>query len=347
MILIVRKTDGRGLTQKDQEQARLQAARLLESGMKPDQVAIAMGRSRSWAFAVAQAVRDGGVESLVAVPRPEGKKKLDRRRREALAAMIEDQTPEDWGFGEALWTREIVADLIFKVWGVELSAPTVGKVLRDLGFSPQRPLRRAFEQDPEAVARWEKEEFPAIRQRAKEEGADLYFGDEAHVRSDYHSGTTWAPVGRTPVVKTTGSRKSVSMLSAINMRGRISFDVRQGGVDSEVFIEFCKKLMADAGEKKVFLIIDNASYHGSKKTREFADKMDGKLTFFYLPTYAPELNPDELVWKNVKHDNLGKASIRNFYELHSRATAALQNLRDTPELIKAIFRAPRLAYITA
>ena len=345
MILIVRETDGRRASQKDQESARLQAARLLESGMKPDQVATAMGRSRSWAFGVAQALRDGGVESLAAVPRPEGRKKLDGGRRARLAALIEDHTPEEYGLGEALWTREIVTDLIFELWGVELSAPTVGKVLRDLGFSPQRPLRRAFEQDPEAVARWENEEFPKIRRRAREEDADLYFGDEAHVRSDYHSGTTWAPVGKTPVVKTTGSRKSVSMLSAINMRGRISFDVREGGVDSEVFIEFCKKLMADAGEKKVFLVIDNATYHVSKKTREFAEKTDGKLTLFYLPTYAPELNPDELVWKNVKHDNLGKASIRNSYELRSRATAALQYLRDTPELVKAIFRAPRLAYI--
>jgi transposase len=347
MILVVRETDGRKLTQKDQERARLQAARLLESGMKPDQVATAMGRSRSWAFGVAQAVREGGVESLVAVPRPEGKKKLDHGQRAALAILIEDHTPMDYGFSEALWTREIVADLIFEVWGVEMSAPTVGKVLRDLGFSPQRPLRRAFEQDPEAVARWEKEEFPAIRRRAKEEGADLYFGDEAHVRSDYHSGTTWAPVGNTPVVETTGSRKSVSMLSAINMQGRISFDVREGGVDSQVFVEFCKKLMADAEGKKVFLIIDNATYHVSKKTREFAEQTNGMLTLFYLPTYAPELNPDELVWKNVKHDNIGKASIRNAYELRCRATAALQHLRDTPELIKAIFRAPRLAYIHA
>lgn len=347
MILIVREVDGRKLTQKDQEQARLQAARLLESGMKPDQVATAMGRSRSWAFGVAKAVRDGGVESLVAIPRPEGKKKLDSRQRAALATCVKDHTPEDYGFDKALWTREIVAELIFKVWGVEASAPTVGRVLRDLGFSPQRPLRRAFEQDPEAVARWEKEEFPVIRRRAKEEGADLYFGDEAHVRSDYHSGTTWAPVGKTPVVKTTGSRKSVSMLSAINMQGRISFDVREGGVDSQAFIEFCEKLMVDAGGKKVFLIIDNATYHVSKKTREFAEQTNGKLIFFYLPTYAPELNPDELVWKNVKHDNIGKASIRNASELRSRATAALQHLRDAPELIKAIFRTPRLAYIHA
>lgn len=163
--------------------------------------------------------------------------------------------------------------------------------------------------------------------QAKREGAEVYFGDEAHVRSDYHSGTTWAPVGKTPVVATTGNRKSVSMLSAINARGRISFEVREGGVDSGVFIGFCEKLIADAGGKRVFLIVDNASYHVSKKTREFVERTDGRLTLFFLPSYAPELNPDELVWKSVKHDKIGKASIRNIAELRSRATAALQHLR--------------------
>jgi transposase len=347
MILFVAEMDGRAATQKDQEQARLQAARLLESGMKPDLVARALGRSRAWAFDVARVFREGGVEALAAVPRPEGRKKLDSAQRAALAVMIEDHTPAEYGFDVALWTRELVGELVFLVWGVELSAPTVGKVLRDLGFSPQKPLRKAFEQDPDAVARWEQEEFPEIRRRAREEGADLYFGDEAHVRSDYHSGRTWAPVGKTPVVPTTGSRKSVSMLSAINLRGKISFDVREGGVDSDAYIEFCEKLLADADGRKVFLIVDNASYHVSRKTREFAVGTNGKLTLFFLPTYAPELNPDELVWKHVKHDNIGKASIRDAAELRARAVAALQYLRDTPDVVKAMFRKPRLAYIHA
>lgn len=341
----MRETDGRRLTQKEQEEARIQAARLLKSGMAPDQVAVAMGRSRAWAFGVAKAVREGGIEALEAVPRPEGKKKLDSRGRAELAVLIEGHTPQDHGYSEALWTRDIVGDLIYQRWGIDLSSPTVGKVLRDLGFSPQRPLRRAFEQDPEAVRRWEEEEFPEIRQEAKKQGADLYFGDEAHVRSDYHSGTTWGRVGKTPVVRTTGNRKSISMLSAISMKGKISFDVTDGGVNSEVFISFCKKLIHDADGRNVFLIVDNASYHTSRKTTEFAAGTEGKLTLFFLPAYAPELNPDELVWKNVKHDNIGKASIRNGPELHSRAVGALRNLRDTPELIKAIFQVPRLAYI--
>jgi transposase len=341
----VRETDGRKLTQAEQEARRLQAARLLRSGRTPVQVAEALGVSRSWAFAVQKAVREGGEVALTGIPRPEGPKKLDRARRAELAVLITDRTPMDFGFDEALWTRKIVSDLIYQRWGVDLSLPTVGSVLRDLGFSPQRPIRRAIEQDPDAVARWESEEFPAIRAQAKAEGAELYFGDEAGVRSDYHSGTTWAPVGCTPVVRTTGDRKSVSMLSAISAQGKICFEVRTGGVNSEVFIDFCTKLMADAGDRKVFLVIDNATYHVSRKTREFAAKTAGKLTLFFLSTYAPELNPDELVWKNVKHDRIGRASIKNAAELRSRALAALEHLRDFPEIVKGFFRAPRLAYI--
>ena len=338
-------TDGRKLTAAQQEEHRRQAARLLRKGWTAQHVATAFGQSRSWAFAVQRTVREGGEAALAATPRPEGPKKLSAQRRVELAALIKDRTPMSFGFDQALWTRAIVRDVILQRWDIDLSLPTVGAVLHDLGFSPQRPLRKAIEQDPERVAQWEHEEFPAITKRAHKEGAELYFGDEAGVRSDYHSGTTWAPVRHTPVVRTTGDRKSVSMLSAITRKGAISFEVRTGTVDSQVFIDFCTKLMADTDDRKVFLIVDRATYHTSGKTRKFVEKTKGKLTLFLLPSYSPELNPDELVWKSVKHDGIGKSSIRNVAELHSRAIGALEYLRDFPEIITRFFRAPRLAYI--
>lgn len=347
MLVLVGDSDGRRLTQAEQEARRLQAARLFSAGRSVDDVVAVLGVSRSWAFGVKQKLREGGERALVAVARPEGKKKLDSGQRQALYAMVTDRSPADFGFGQALWTRQILVDLVWDIWKVEVSLPTVGKVLRDLGLSPQRPLRRAYEQDPDAVARWEAEEFPAIRELASEEGAELYFGDEASVRSDYRSGTTWAPVGQTPVVPTTGSRKSVSMLSAISMRGRISFDVRTGSVNSDGFTDFCRKLMSDAHGRTVFLIVDNAPTHTSKKTTEFVQSTGGKLRLFFLPPYAPELNPDELVWKNVKHDQLGRSSIKNHNDLFNRAVAALDRLRELPELVQNFFRAPRLAYIHA
>jgi transposase len=341
---VMRDTDGRKLTTDQQEQYRKQAARLLGQGWPAERVAEACGQSRSWAFAVHKTVREQGEAALASTPRPEGQKKLSTERRRELAVLITDFTPRDFGFDEALWNRRIVKDLIVQRWEVVVSLPTVGAILRELGLSPQRPLRRAFEQDPEAVARWENEEFPQIQDRAQQQGAELYFGDEAGVRSDYHSGTSWAPIGQTPVVYTTGNRKSVSMLSAISPDGDISFEVTTDTVDSEVFIGFCRKLMDDVG-KTVFLILDRAPYHVSGKTREFAEATGGGLQLFFLPSYSPELNPDELVWKNVKHDHLGRASIKNVTDLRSRAVAALEGLRESPELVTSFFGTPQLAYI--
>lgn len=343
----MRGSDGRRLTQAEQEARRLQAARLFAAGGSVEDVVVVLGVSRSWAFGVKQKLREGGERALAAVARPEGKKKLDSGQRQALSELVRDRSPADFGFVQALWTRQILVDLVWEIWSVEVSLPTMGKVLRELGLSPQRPMRRAYEQDPEKVARWEAEEFPAIRALAREDGAELYFGDEASVRSDYHSGTTWAPVGRTPVVRTTGSRKTVSMLSAISMQGRISFDVRTGGVNSDGFIEFCRKLMNDANGRPVFLIVDNATTHVSRKTRQFVQSTEGKLRLFFLPPYAPELNPDELVWKNVKHDQLGRSSIKDEKDLLNRAFAALDRLRGLPDLVRGFFHAPRFAYIHA
>jgi transposase len=345
MIFGVWGIDGRKLSQDEQELRRLRAQELLEKGRSVTQVVEMLGASRSWVFAVAKKVREGGVAALVRTPRPEGPKKLDGARRRELFTLVRDFTPLAFGFGSVLWTRQIVQELIYERWGVDLSLPTVGEVLRDLGLSPQKPLRRAIEQDPEAVARWRDEEYPRIRAQAREQDAEVYFGDEAGVRSDYHSGTTWSPVGQTPVVPATGNRTSVSMLSAVSGQGRISFTVTTGGVGSAVFVEFCRKLLADAAGRIVYLIVDNASSHKSKLTREFVESTSGRLKLFFLPPYSPELNPDELVWKNVKHDHIGKAVIRNAAELHSRATGALEALRDAPNLVRNFFHAPSLAYI--
>src|SRR5262249_15259364 len=153
------------------------------------------------------------------------------------------------------------------------------------------------QQDPDAVGRWKTEEFPAIGAQAKKEGAIIYFADEAGIRSDYHSGTTWAPIGQTPVVRGTGKRYAVNMLSAVSIQGKLRFMVHEGTVNSAVFIDFCQRLLRDA-EGPVYLIVDGHSSHTSKVTKKFVASTEGRLKLFYLPGYCPELNPDEWVWKN-------------------------------------------------
>ena len=174
----------------------------------------------------------------------------------------------------------------------------------------------------------------------------MYFADEAGIRSDYHAGTTWAPVGQTPVVRGSGRRFSINMISAITPGGTMRFTVHEGRVNSAVFIEFCRKLLHDAHGRPVHLIVDGHRAHTAKATRDFVATRED-LTLHFLPGYSPELNPDEWVWKNVKHDQLGKTTTRSQHDLETKARSALHRVQRLPQLIRSFFADPHLAYITA
>ena len=262
-----------------------------------------------------------------------------------LYRLIVGNDPRQLSFGLALWTRGMIQDLIFRQFGIRLSIVSVGNVLGKLGMSPQRPLYRAYEQDPEKVAEWKEKTFPQIQARAKKEGAAIFFADEASVRTNYHAGTTWAPVGKTPVVSGSGKTRSISMVSAISPRGELHFQVYETGIRQEEFLDFCKVLVADAG-RPVFLIVDNSQVHRARSPEGACEQSKGMaLTLFFLPPYSPDLNPDEWVWKNVKHDNLGRASVKSESELAQFASAALAKLKGMPEKLRSFFGDPALRYI--
>ena len=240
----------------------------------------------------------------------------------------------------------MVRELIRREFGVALSEVSVGRLLRKLGLSPQRPLYRAYQQNPEAVRRWKAEEYPAIREQAAKAGATIYFADEAGVRSDYHAGTTWAPVGRTPVVATTGDRFGVNLISAVTAKGKLRFAAYEGSLNGPVFIDFCRRLLHDVSGP-VFLVLDGHPVHRSKAVKQFAASTSGRLRLCFLPGYAPELNPDEWVWKHVKHDRIGRAGVTGPDDLKAKALAALHRLQKLPHLVRGFFRDPNLRYITA
>lgn len=263
-----------------------------------------------------------------------------------LYKLIAGKDPRQLSFEFALWTREMIQELIRREFDIEISLSSVGRLLRTIGLSPQRPLHRAYQQDPVAVQQWKTKEYPAIAAQAKKEGATIYFADEAGIRSDYHSGTTWAPIGKTPVVPNTGKRFSVNMLSAVSARGKLRFMVHEGTVNSAVFIDFCKRLLHDT-DSPVYLIVDGHSSHKSKVTKQFVADTQGRLKLFYLPGYSPELNPDEWVWKNIKHDRIGKIGVTSKDDLKAKAANALRRLQKLPKLVRCFFGDPNLAYIRA
>lgn len=319
---------------------------MLDDGAPAAAIQSALRLSRATFFEWKRLYREGGAEGLKVRPIPGAKSKLTDEQIAQLRGWLVGRDPRQFQFDFALWTRVIVGELIRTRFGVEMTPQGIGKLLRRIGLSPQRPLYRASQQDPEAVARWRTEEFPAIREQARLEGAELYFGDEAGVRTDHHAGTTWAPVGQTPVVEATAERAGFNMISAVTPLGVLHFDVFTGGFNATVFVEFLKKLVHDA-TGPVFLILDNHPSHTAKLVRDYVDSLDGRLKLFFLPPYSPELNPDEWVWKNVKHDQVGRSAVTRKSEFFELVTRALERLQRLPEVIRGFFRDPSLAYISA
>jgi transposase len=342
----VRDNDGRKLDHKTLEALRLRAVAQIEGGAHPEDVAQALGLHRSTVFGWVAKYREGGKAALKAKPVPGRPPKLSGPQLRRLYALIAGADPRQLQFEFALWTREMVREVIRREFGVALSVVSAGRLLRKLGMSPQRPLHRAYQQNPEAVGRWKNEEYPAIRAQAEAEGATVWFADEAGIRSDYHAGTTWSPVGQTPQVKNTGARYSVNMISVVSAQGALRFAVYEGSTNAATFIDFCQRLLHDA-PGPVYLIVDGHPAHRATATKEFAASTQGRLKLFFLPGYSPELNPDEWVWKNVKHDRIGKTGVISKQDLKSKAVGALRRLQKRPGLVRAFFADPHLRYITA
>lgn len=342
----MRENDGRKLDHKTLEVLRLRAVAQIETGAHPEDVAATLGMARGTVYGWVAKYREGGKTALAAKPVPGRPPKLTGAQLQQIYRWIVGGDPRQYSFDFALWTRDIVRELIRKKLGVHLSAVSVGRLLKKLGLSPQRPIWRAWQQDEQAVARWKSEQFPAIAAQAKREGATIYFADEAGLRSDYHAGTTWGQRGHTPVVKTTGVRHSVNMVSAVTAKGALRFATYTGSFTADTFIDFCRRLMRDT-DGPVFLVVDVHPTHRSKKVKAFAEASDGQLRIFTLPGYSPELNPDEWVWKNIKADRVGRAGITDQDDLKTKAVAALRRLQRLPHIVRGFFADPNLAYINA
>lgn len=342
----MRDNDARKLDHRTLEEMRLRVARQIDGGMRPDVLARALGLARSTVFAWVARYREGGLEALKARPVPGRPPRLTGTQLSRLYALITGNDPRQLRFEFALWTREMVREVIRREFSVRLSAVSVGRMLRKMGLSPQRPLWRAYQQNRAAVERWKNETYPAIRTQAAAEGATIYFGDEAGVRSDYHAGTTWSPVGQTPIVRTNGTRSSLNLISAITTKGALHFSTFEGKFESSTFIDFCQRLLQDT-RGPVFLLVDGHPVHRSNAVKEFVDSTKGQLRLFQFPAYSPEVNPDEWVWKNVKADRLGRAGIaREKGDLKRQAIAALERLQMLSHLVRGFFADPNLRYIT-
>jgi transposase len=349
----MRENDGRKLDHQTLEAIRLRAVEQVEAGVPAAEVGrglAALGLHRRTIYTWLTTERTEGRAALRARPVPGRRRKLTDAQLGELAELVDKTDPRHHGFAVALWTREIVRQLIKGRFGVELTVASVGRTLHDLGFSAQRPLYRAEQADPAAVARWKAVEYPTIAAAAKAAGGTVFFVDEAGVRSDYHAGTTWAPVGRTPTVTATGARFGLNMISAISAQGALRFSVFAGTFTAAGFLDFLHRLLHDAehaGAGPVFVIVDGHPAHRARAVDNFVGSTDGALRLYRLPAYSPQLNPDEWVWNNVKADGVAPAAPKGLEQMKAVVIARLRRLQRLPHVVRGFFADPELSYITA
>jgi transposase len=329
--------DGRKLNHSAREAIRIRAVNRILAGESPEVIAKTLGFHRSAVYQWLKRYNADNIDGLKYKKIPGKQPTLNKAQKQKIFDIVTSKNPLQLKFAFALWTRAMVKDLILEKFAISLSEVSVGRLLHELGLTPQRPLRRAYQQNPERVDCWLKEEYPAIRKEAKAAKATIYFGDEAGVRSDYHSGTTWAPKGQTPIVRTTGSRHSLNLVSAISAKGSMRFMTVNGKMTADLFIEFLKRLLKNQN-CPVFLIVDGHPVHRSAKVKAFVEATDGRLKLFQLPAYSPELNPDEQVWNQLKNHRIGKMFIKSLDDMIKKVGSAMRSIQRSPALIMSFFQ---------
>ena len=341
----MKKDDARKLDHATLEALRMRGVRAVQAGESPSTVARALGVTERTMYGWLAMYRRGGFGALRAKPLFGRPPKLDARAMQWVYDTVTQMNPLQMQFSFALWTREMVAAMIKQKFGITLAANSVGRLLAQLGITCQKPLHRAIERDESMVQRWLKKQFPLIKALAKKEGADIIFWRRGAHSLRPSCGAYMGRQGRDADRESYGfaPRNRVS-ISAITSRGHMRFMIiENGGVNADVFIEFLKRLIKGV-DRKIFLIVDRGSAHRAKKVGAFVETLAGKLRLFFLPPYAPDKNPDELVWKHLKADTVGRMATTDKADFQKKVRRSMRNLQSDKRKIISFFQKPSLKY---
>jgi transposase len=340
------RRDGRSFDHRTLEAIRLMAVERVRDGEPASSVIASYGFSRTTIYKwVAAAARPGvGLKALLSRPATGRPRTLSPRQEQHVFRWINGRDPRQYGLDFGMWTRSVVVSLIEDKFGIRLGVTAVGELLAKLGLTPQKPLQRAYQRDPEAIERWQRETFPAIARQAKASGGDVYFWDESGFRADAVHGKTWGVKGQTPVIERPGQRQLISAASAVNSKGAFWYCTYQGGLNAELFVDLLRRMMRRR-TKPVHLVVDGLPAHKTMLVKAYVASTDGRLTLHFLPGYAPELNPDELVWSHMKRTGVVRTPLRQGEKLQDKIEAQLAAIRRAPRLVRSFFRAPTVAYI--
>lgn len=342
------KRDARFLSPEAQAEIRLRVLDALQDGMSQAQAARTFGVSRWSVVHWAKTHREAGAQALAAKRR--GRRtgeagKLSAKQCERMRTLVVGKMPDQLKLPFYLWTRAAVRELIRRECAVSLSLTAVGGYLKRWGLSAQRPVKRAYERNDEAVALWLAEIYPQITSRAKRERARIYWGDETGLRSDDVRGRSFAPTGQPAVVKVPGRRFGCNVISALTNKGEMSFMVFEGRFQAEQFIGFCERLIKQS-PTKVFLIVDGHSVHRCRKVQDWLQPRAQQIELFFLPGYAPELNPDELLNGDIKRA-VSQVRPRDREAMKAATRKWLHRRQKQPTILANLFHAPHVRYAAA
>lgn len=338
------KIDGRTLDHKTLEHLRITACqRVIDDGELPSAVAASLGFCRTSIYPWLRCVEAEGWEALAEKIAAGPTCCLTEKQRQRVKRWIVGKDPRQYGFEFGLWTRRIVQTMIQDKFGLALCLTSVGKLLAQLELTPQKPLRRAYERDPVKIQRWLEETFPKLKQRARQHGAKIFFLDEAGFSSEPNLRRTYGLRGETPVVKTSGQRQKVNVISAVSAQGAFWCQVYTHTLKQGVFIEFLKDFLTGR-RHKVFLVLDSHPAHIANSVKEYVQSTQGKLELHFLPPYAPDLNPDEFVWNYLKGNGVARKPLHKGESLKERVKADLSDLKSDRKLLRSFFGSESVVY---
>ena len=343
------KRDARKLSNDAQYELRCCVIRMLKNGKKQSEVVLVLEVSRASVFRWWKAYRKEGMKGLRLKSRGRSygqKRRLTSEQEKDIKRMLVDKVPNQLKLPFALWTRKAVQEVIMQHYGIKLPIRTVGEYLSRWGFTPQKPVKRAYEQQPERIKKWLDEEYPSIAYRARKVGAEILWGDETGISSEDNRGRGYAPKGQTPVVYGPGKRFSASMISAISNKGLLRFMVYEGALRTDTFLKFLRRLVKDA-ERKVFLIVDNLKVHHATKVRKWIEVHVDEIEIFFLPPYSPEHNPDEYLNHDVKIHTRKNPAPRSDHELKNGLRSYMRRLQRKANKISRFFDHDLVRYAKA
>ena len=340
------KMDARRHSPRTQYEIRKQVIRLRKRGLSNRDVALGVGMSECHASTIWQRYCKEGQRAIQLGQRGRRhgeKRTLSVRQEIEVQRLLIDKTPDQMKLEFALWTRQAVRLLIERLYGFEMPIRTVGQYLTRWNFTPQRPVKRAYEQRPQAVQKWLKEDYPEIAARAKKEKAEIHWGDETGIQSNAHRERGYAPRGQHPTIRLDTRKSSIGLISAITNQGKVRFMGYRKAINSKLLIRFMGRLVRDT-DRKVFLILDNLPVHHSRDVKQWLKGHKEQIEVFHLPAYSPEINPDEYLNCDLKGRVHAGVPAHSEKGLEKKTRSFMRRLQKRPHHVRKYFEHKKVAY---